>query len=146
MLTGIIGNGLALLVAGVAILAARFRHDLPGSRTHEILLTGAIVLMVFSGELARSTGLGSWLTSLIHGAESLVGSDAITVLALITLAVLVVVARHVFKTAGTSGLWLAFTLPFLLAVFQTGFFHELDTYLQVPAQDLATAISTHLGV
>ncbi len=56
MLTGLIGNGLAVLVAGVAILLSRVRHHVPGrAMAGEVLLTMAVLGMLFAGELARGT-------------------------------------------------------------------------------------------
>jgi hypothetical protein len=146
VLTGLIGNGAALLLAAIALLGARYRHDVKGRRSHEIILTIAIVLMAFSGELARSTGVGRWIASVILWAEHLIGKDASTVLCVIVLVILVILARHIIKTASTAGLWLAFMLPFLLATFPVGLFHELDIDLQGPAISLAQTISSHLGV
>lgn len=145
MLTGVIGNGLGLILAVVAILIARYRHDAPGRAAADILLTAAVVLMAFAGELSRSTGIGSWLTSIIHWGESMIGRDASTVVALITLAVFIAVARHIYKTASPAGMWLAFILPFLLATFPSGFFHQLDVDLQGPALELANQIAKAIG-
>lgn len=146
MLTGLIGNGAALIIGAIALLGARYRHDIRGRYTHEIVLTAAIVLMAFSGELTRSTGIGHWLTSVITWVQHLIGKDASTVIAVITLGVLVILARHIVKTAAASGLWLAFALPFLLATFPVGAFHTLDVALQKPAIELATQLSSALGV
>lgn len=145
MLTGLIGNGAALVLAVIALVGARFRHDVRGRRSHDIILTIAIVLMAFSGELARSTGACRWIASVIQWGENLIGNDASTVLSLIVLVILVILARHIFKTAGTSGLWLAFILPFLLATFPVGAFHQLDLDLQAPAISLATEITKFFG-
>lgn len=146
MLTGLIGNGAALIIGAIALLGAKYRHDVRGRYSHEVILTAAIVLMAFSGELTRSTGIGRWVTSVVTWAEHLIGSDASTVLAVITLVVLVILARHIIKTAASSGLWLAFALPFLLATFPGGAFHTIDVALQKPAIDLASQITAALGV
>jgi hypothetical protein len=145
VLTGLIGNGLALLLGAIALVAAKYRHDLPGRRTHDIVLTAAIIFMAFSGELARSTGVGRWIASVIRWAEHLIGPDASLVLAIIALVILVILARHIIKTAASSGLWLAFFFPFLLATFPVGFFHVLDLDLQGPAIQIAKQISTAFG-
>ncbi len=145
MLPGLAGNGTALILAAVAVLAARYRHDFPGRRTAEILLTGAIALMAFAGEMARTTGIGQWIASVIRWTEGLIGRDAVTVMAVATLVVVALLTRHLFRTAAVSGMWLAFALPFLLATFSGGAFHQLDVALQGPAQELAARIATALG-
>ena len=154
MLQGIIGNGAGLLVAGIAVLAAFVRHRIPlvpgrhRSVVAEGLLTAAVVMMAFAGELSRTTGLGEWIASVIRWAEGLLGSasGAVTILTLLTLVIVAVLIQHVFKTASTAGLWLAFALPFLLATFHSGLFHEIDVDLQGPAQWVASWLDSHLGV
>jgi hypothetical protein len=146
VLSGLIGNSAGPLLVGLALLLAKFRYDLPGRATPEILLTAAIILTTFGGEVSRSTGLGKWITGVIHWGEHLMGTSASTGLALVTLAVVAFLARHILKTAGTTGLWLGFTVPFLLALFPVGIFHTLDVDLQGPAVEVAAAISHALGV
>ena len=154
MLQGLIGNGAGLLVAGIAVLAAFVRHRIPlvpgrhRSVVAEGLLTGAVVMMAFAGELSRTTGLGQWIASAIRWMEGLLGSasGAVTVVTLVVLAVLAVLIYHVFKTAAVTGLWLAFALPFLLATFHSGMFHQIDVDLQGPAQWVAGWLDLHLGV
>jgi hypothetical protein len=153
VLQGIIGNGAGLLVAGIAVLAAFVRHRIPlipgrhRSLVAEGLLTGAVVMMAFAGELSRSTGAGEWIASVIRWAEGLLGSasGAVTVVTLVTLVIVSVLVYHVFKTATITGLWLAFTLPFMLATFHSGVFHRLDADLQGPAQWVAGWLDSHLG-
>lgn len=147
MLTGLIGNGLALLLAGVAILLARFRHHVPGgAMAGEALLTASVVGMLFAGELARSTGLGAALVSMITGVEGWFGAGGKTVLALVTFATVLAVGSAVFRTATERAMTLAFLLPFGLALFSSGLFHNLDAGLQAPAQAVAAKIAAGLGV
>ncbi len=147
MLTGLIGNGLAVLVAGVAILLSRFRHHVPGGgMAGEALLTMAVLGMLFAGELARSTGLGAGIVSAIAAAEGWLGPGAKTILALATFAMVLVVGVAVFRTATERAMTLAFLLPFALALFSSGFFHSLDAGLQAPAQAVAAKIAAGLGV
>lgn len=147
MLTGLIGNGLAFLVAGVAVLIARFRRHAPGGKAvDEVLLTASIVGMLLAGELARSTGIGSWTVSVIHAIEGLLGSSGPVLVALSTLGVLLLVGVAVFRTATERALILAFVLPFLLAMFGGGIFHSVDMTLQAPAQATAARIASGLGV
>jgi hypothetical protein len=147
MLTGLIGNGLAILVAGVALLLARFRHHLPGgAMASEAVLTAAVLGMLFAGELSRSTGLGAGLVSVITGVEGWFGAGGRTVLALATFAMLLAVAVAVFRTASERAMTLAFLLPFGLALFGSGLFHTLDAALQAPAQAVAVKIAAGLGV
>jgi hypothetical protein len=145
MLTAIIGNGLGLLLAGIAWLLAKFRYDLPGRATADIALSTAIVGMLLAGELTRATGLGHWLAGLVSGGENLIGSGGVIVLTLATLLVIGLVARHLAGTATSAGLSLAFALPFLLAAFHAGALHQLDMHLQTPAYSIAQRISTALG-
>lgn len=146
MLTGLIGDGTGFLLVGIAILLVKFRYDLPGRVTPEILLTAAIVLTTFAGELSRSTGLGKWIASVIHWAEQLMGTDASVGVAIATLFGVAYLARHILKTAGTTGLWLGFAVPFLLALFPVGFFHSLDVDLQAPAVTVAHTIAHAIGI
>ncbi|HEY3958680.1 MAG TPA: hypothetical protein VGM53_35405 [Streptosporangiaceae bacterium] len=145
-MTGLIGNGIALLLAGVAMLIARNRQHVPGGASGEALLTIAIVLMLFSGELSRSTGVGSWILSGLSDVEGWMGPSGATILAIITLAVLLIVGVAVFRNASERALTLAFLLPFGLAMFHSGVFHSLDLTLQAPAQDIAAKVASGLGV
>lgn len=147
MLTGLIGNGLAILVAGVALLCAKFRHHVPGGAiVDEILLTGSVVGMLFAGDLTTSTGLGGWISSLVRGAMHLLGQAGIIVAALITLFVLLTTAKSVFRSASEGAMRVAFVLPLLLAVFPTGIFHRIGSDIQTPAHMVAVAIASGLGV
>lgn len=147
MLTGLIGNGLAVLVAGVAWMCARFRHHIPGgAAVDEVLLTIAVLGMLFAGDLVTATGLGAWVASLIRGAERLIGAPGTVVAALVTLFVLLSTAVAVFRNASEGAMRLAFALPFLLALFPAGFFHTVGADLQGPAQELAARLASGLGV
>ena len=149
MLTGLIGNGLAVLVAGIAWLIARHRHHVPGRSAliDEVLLTIAIVGMLFAGDLTVATGLGRWLTSVVRGAENLAGSAGTIIAALVTLFLLIRTAVAVFRSGATErAMPLAFALPFLLALFPAGFFHALSADIQVPAQMVAARLASLMGV
>lgn len=154
MLTGVIGNGAGLLLAGIAWLATFVRHRVPlvpgrhRGLVAEALLTAAVIMMAFAGELSRTTGVGEWIASVIRWGEGLLGSasGAVTVVTLVTLVVVAVIVHHVFKTATIAGLWLAFMLPFLLATFHSGAFHTLDVDLQGPARWVAGWLDARLGV
>lgn len=147
MLTGLIGNGLAVLVAGVAWMCARFRHHMPGgAAVDEVLLTLAVLGMLFAGDLTAATGLGEWIASLIRGAEHLIGAPGVVVAALVTLFVLLRTAVAIFRNASEGAMRLAFVLPFLLALFPAGFFHTLAGDLQGPAQALAARLASGMGV
>jgi hypothetical protein len=148
MLTGLIGNGLAVLVAGIAWIIARHRHHVPGrsSVIDEVLLTIAIVGMIFAGDLGTATGLGQWATSVIRGAEHLAGPVGNVIAALVTLLVLVRTAIAVLRSgASERAMLLAFALPFLLALFPSGFFHNLSGDLAVPAHALAVKLAAAIG-
>jgi hypothetical protein len=147
MLTGLIGNGLAVLVAGVAWMCARFRHHVPGgAAADEVLLTMAVVGMLFAGDLMAATGLGAWLSLLIRGAEHMIGAPGVIVAALVTLFVLLRTGVAIFRNASEGAMRLAFALPFLLALFPTGFFHTVGADLQGPAQALAARLAAGMGV
>ncbi len=146
MLTGLIGNGLAILAAGLAILIRRHRGHVPGGASGEILLTAAIVLMLFAGELARSTGLGHWATSTLVDFEGWIGPSGKVIITLIVLAGVILVAISVFRTAQEKALMIAFLLPFAFAMFSSGLFHSLDVALQLPATAVAAKIASGLGV
>lgn len=147
MLTGLIGNGLAILLAGVALLCAKFRHHVPGGAiVDEILLTGSIVGMLFAGDLTAATGLGGWIASFIRAVMHMLGQAGTIIVALVTLFVLLTTAKSVFRSASESAMRLAFVLPLLLALFPTGFFHRLGSDIQVPAHAVAAAIATGMGV
>lgn len=147
MLTGLIGNGVAILVAGVAWLCAKFRHHVPGGAViDEVLLTAAVVGMLFAGDLIAATGLGGWVTSLIRGGMHLLGGAGVIVAALITLYVLLSTAKAVLRDASEGAMRIAFILPLLLAVFPTGLFHSLASDIQVPAHAVAAWIASGLGV
>jgi hypothetical protein len=147
MLTGLIGDGLAVLVAGVAWMCAKFRHHVPGgAAVDEVLLTIAVVGLLLSGDLMAATGIGAWMTSLIRGAEHMIGGPGLIVAALVTLFVLLRTAQAIFRNASEGAMRLAFVLPFLLALFPVGVFHSLAVDLQRPAQDVAAWLASGLGV
>jgi hypothetical protein len=149
MLTGLIGNGLAVLVGGIAWIIARHRHHVPGRSPaiDEVLLTIATVGMLFAGDLASATGAGHWLTSLARSAEHFAGPAGTIIAALVTLFMLVRTAIAIFRSGATDrALPLAFMLPFLLALFPSGFFHALSGDIQVPAQALAAWLASRIGV
>jgi hypothetical protein len=149
MLTGLIGNGLAILVAGIAWIIARHRHHVPGRSAviDEVVLTIAIVGMLFAGDLGAATGSGHWASSMIRGAEHLAGSAGTIIAALVTLFVLVRTSIAVLRSGATErAMPLAFALPFLLALFPAGIFHSLSSDIQAPAQLLAAKLAAAVGV
>lgn len=147
MLTGLIGNGLAILVAGVALLLAKFRHHVPGHKVvDEVLLTGSVLGMLFAGDLTASTGLGHWVTSLVQDFTHMLGHAGTVAAALLTLFVLLTTAVAVFRSASEGAMRGAFILPLLLAVFPTGLFHSISGDIQGPANFVASAIASHMGV
>lgn len=147
MLTGLIGNGIAVLVAGVAWMCAKFRQHVPGgAAVDEVLLTAAIIGMLFAGDLTAATGLGSWLASVVRAGENLLGTAGTIVAALLTLYVLLITAKAIVRDASEGAMRAAFVLPLLLTLFPTGIFHQLGSDIQVPAHAVASDLASWMGV
>lgn len=148
MLTGLVGSGAALLLAFIAWILATHRHAVPGRSNlpAEVLMTAAVLGMLFAGTLGAQTGLGHWIISLPVWLISKAGHAGLVIAAGVTLLVLVRTAIHVGRSGATEqGMKLAFFLPFLLALFTTGIFHKIDMDLQAPAQLLAAWFSAQVG-
>lgn len=150
MLTGLIGGGGAILVAGIAWVVASHRYHVSklvrNDWADEILLTGAIIGMLLAGDLSVSTGLGQWVMSAASYLLRLLGPAGLVIAAIITAVVVIRTASAIIhKGAAESAMKLAFILPFLLALFPSGIFHRVSTDLQQPAHILVTWLSAQLG-
>jgi hypothetical protein len=147
MLTGLLGNGLAILLAGLAYIIARHRrHFSKWPKVVEGLITAAVILMLLAGEMARSTGLGGWVISMLSSIESAVGKDGGVIIALALTVGCIIAGAAILKTASERAMILAFWLPFGFAMYRTGIFHSIDMYLQPLAADVAERIANALGV
>ncbi|MGI5422974.1 hypothetical protein [Actinomadura luteofluorescens] len=145
MLTGFIGTGGALLVAGFALILAKFRGHLPGRNTDQIVLTASVVLMLLAGALAAYVGIGHWVVQLLRGISNLIGSAGPVVLALLGFAVLLMVAVAVFRTATDRALWVAFSLPLIAAAINRGIFADINAHLQPAANQAEMMLRAKLG-
>lgn len=150
MLTGFIGGGGAILLAGMAWVIASHRSHVSAvvrhSATEEILLTAAIIGMLLAGLLTVSTGLGRWVMSVLEYVLHWLGPAGIVVAAIITAVFVIRTAVSIAKSgANDNAMKMAFALPFLLALFPSGIFHRLSVDLQVPAHALVAWISAQLG-
>lgn len=145
MLSGLIGTGGALLIAGVALIIAKFRGHLPGRSSDQVVLTVSVILMLLAGTLATYIGIGRWAVSLLRGIAHFVGPAGPVVLALLGLAVLATVAVAVFRTASDRALWVAFSLPLICAAINKGIFYDLNAYLQPASTQVETMLRTKLG-
>jgi hypothetical protein len=147
MLTGLLGNGLAVGLAILCWLLAKERtHLARWPIVAEIMLTAAILGMLLAGELARSTGLGHLVGSWLIDLSDAVGHVGLVIMACGLAFLIWRLALSVIKSANEKLLIPAFLLPFGLALFHTGILATLDADLQVPAADLAAYVAHALGV
>lgn len=145
MLTGLIGTGGAVLIAGVALIVAKFRGHLPGRNSDQAVLTAAVVLMILAGTLAAYIGIGHWAVGMLRWVAGIVGPAGPTVLALLGLVVLATVAVAVFRTATDRALWVAFSLPLICAAINKGIFYDLNAHLQPAATQVEMMLRAKLG-
>jgi hypothetical protein len=150
MLTGLIGGGGAILIAGIAWVIASHRHHVSrlvrNSLADELLLTAAIIGMLLAGDLTVATGIGHWVMSALGYLLRLAGPAGLVIAAIITaVAVIRTVVAVIHTGASDSAMKLAFILPFLLALFPGGIFHKISVDLQAPAQALVAWLSVQLG-
>jgi len=167
-----IGSTSALLLGALAVIAARFRKHLPHIG-QEIVLVIAIIVMLLAGEeMAYSVG-GSWPAKAVSTAKG-AGHGWKVILAIIALVLLLTIAaavRHRIRmmsggggggipgmarpgggggggggTAAGVALSAAFFLPLLCAVFPSGVFHNLGTFLSPLAAQLNATIRSGLGL
>jgi hypothetical protein len=145
MLTGILGTGGAVLLAGIALLIKKFRHHIPGSKSDEALLTVAIIVMVAAGVEFAAVGAGRWGVGIIHGVEGWVGPVGAVVIALIVFFMFVAVVVAIFRTSHEGALSIAFFFPLMCSVPTHGYPVQLINALKPPAQQLTTLIRTKMG-
>lgn len=145
MLTGMIGTGGAVLLAGFALLIAKFRHHVPGSKSDEVILTIAILFMAAAGVEFVATGAGRWLISVVHGVEGWVGPVGAVVVALTVFFMVVAVVVAVFRTANEGVLSIAFFLPLMCSVPTHGYPVQLVNALTPPAKQLTALVRAKMG-
>lgn len=148
----ILGSAGAVLVAGLAYLAAKYCGHLPkkwrvGRRTvSDIVLALAIVAMLLAGVEMAYAGAGSWVVSILMWVRGLVGTAGGVIFALLTLGMMLAVMVHVLKKPGEKGLMTAFLLPLFMATFSYGLFHNINAFLAPYAVHLTSAATNALGV
>jgi hypothetical protein len=145
MLTGLIGTGGAILLAGIALLIAKFRHHLPGGPSDEIALTVSIGLMALAGALATYIGIGRFAVSVIRGVRGFIGPAGPEVLTLVGSFTLLVVIVAICRRASEKVMWIAFSLPLLSAAINRGIFLDLNNALIPLAQQTQAMIAAKLG-
>lgn len=145
MLSGLIGTGGAVLVAGFALILSKFRRHLPGQHTDQIVLTASVILMTLAGVLATYIGIGQWVVSLLHSVEGLIGPAGPEILALLGFVVLATVVVAVFRTATDRALWIAFSLPLIGATINRGIFYDLNAQLRPAANQVEMLLRAKLG-
>lgn len=145
MLTGLIGTGGAVLLAGLAFLIKKFRSHVPGDKSGEILLTIAVLLMAAAGLEFAKVGAGRWAVSAIHSIEGWVGPVGAAIVALIVFFMLVVVIVAIFRTAHEGALTIAFLFPLMCSVPTHGYPVALMNVLTPPAQHLTALIQAKMG-
>lgn len=146
-LTGVIGTGSAVAVAGVAWIAAKHRGHAPGVGADDFIFAGCVIMMLLAGDLTVATGVGRWVTSILRGIVGYAGPVGLVLIGLVALWMLVKTVLAVLRKHNEdSVLRLAFVLPLLLAMFPAGDFHRLSVALAGPANTVALAVSHAFGV
>lgn len=145
MLTGLLGSGSAVLVAGVAWLFAKYRHHLPGRHTGQWVLTAAVIVMILAGFLAGFMGVGHWTISLIRDLETTLGPSGRVILVLAGLAMLILVTVAVFRTATDAAMWIAFTFPLISLAINRGMFASINQTFKPYADQFQAMLRAKLG-
>lgn len=145
MLTGLIGTGNAILLAGLAFIIKKFRHHVPGKHSDNVLLTIAIVLMVFAGVEFTLVGIGQWLIGAAHAVEGWVGPVGAVIVALVIVSLFLSVLAAIIFTAHEGALTIAFMVPLLCAIPSHGYPAQITAALRSPAQSVALAIRAKMG-
>ena len=145
MLTGLFGTGSALLVAGFAYLIAKHRHHAPGRHADQWILTGAVILMLMAGWLAGFMGVGHWIITTIRDVEAMLGPSGRVILVLLGLALLILVAVAVFRTATDAAMWIAFTFPLISLSINRGMFASINRAFQPYADQFQAMLRAKLG-
>lgn len=145
MLTGLIGTGNAILLAGLAFIIKKFRHHVPGKHSDNALLTVAIVLMVFAGAEFGLVGIGQWIVSAAHAVEGWAGPVGAVIVALVILSTFLGVLAAIIFTAHEGALAVAFMVPLLCAIPNHGYPAQFIAAIRPPAQQVAAVIRAKMG-
>lgn len=146
MLTALFGSGAALLVVGIAWIISNFADAAPG-KGDEIAFVIALVLMLLGGVEMVGVGAGQYVMDAMHWAIGWGGSVLLVVVSLIALFLIGKWVKAVLTRKERGKLvWLAFLLPFFLAVPTTGVLHQLFAALQQPASSVTVALGAKFGV
>lgn len=145
MLTGLIGTGGAVLLAGLALIIKKFRGHVPGKHSDNLLLTAAIVLMVFAGVLFAGVGVGQWLISAVHYVEGFIGPVGAVVVALVVASMFLTVLAAIVFAAHEGALGVAFMFPLLCSVPTHGIPAQIMALLRPPAQHVAAMVAAKMG-
>jgi hypothetical protein len=154
MVDFMVGNGLALglVLCAIAVVLIRGKTaSWPGLRRTpiigEILITGAVILMLLAGTLATGVGFGHWAVDVLLWFEHVLHRAGPWVM-FFTAAIGTVWVGHEIVNKGTAveAMYIAFVLPFVLATFRVGPFAQLDIWLEHNAQFVVAWIEQKAGV
>lgn len=145
MLTGLIGTGNAILLAGLALIIKKFRGHVPGKHSDNALLTLAIVLMVFAGAEFGLVGIGQWIVSAAHAVEAWAGPVGAVIVALVILSTFLGVLAAIVFTAHEGALTVAFMVPLLCAIPNHGYPAQFIAAIRPPAEQVALVIRAKMG-
>jgi hypothetical protein len=147
-LSGLLGDGAAVIVIGLCVVVSMYMHHLPGM-THPWIRRLLIVLMYSAGAALILTPVGAWVVGRLEwaggyagGFSSGIGWSAVVIGSLLMCAavfVCLVWAPDMFAA------YIAVVTPLILALVPGGFMHSIYSYTTYPAQQAVESIGRALG-
>lgn len=141
-----IGSGAALVMVGVAMLVKKYQQHLPdkAAAAHPWITRARLVLMFMGGAALTITVFGGWIADGVLWLVGFTGSWGPAALKVVALSLLLVVVFGLLRAWSHAGM-AAMLLPIVLAMFASGFFHNLDNSISPKARNGATQLSDWLG-
>lgn len=141
-----IGSGAALVMFGIAMLVKKYQQHLPdkAAAAHPWITRARTVLMFMGGSALTITIFGGWIADAVLWVVGFTGTWGPAVLKVVALSLLLAVAFGIYR-AWSHVAMAAALLPIVLAMFTSGFFHNLDSGISPKARDASTQISDWLG-
>jgi hypothetical protein len=147
-LSGLLGDGAAVIVIGLCVVVSMYMHHLPGM-THPWIRRLLIILMFSAGAALIVTPVGSWVVGRLEwaggyagGFSSGLGWAAVTIGSLLMAAAVFVC---LIWAPDMLAAYIAVVLPLVLVLVPGGFMHSVYTATTYPAQQAVESIGHALG-
>jgi hypothetical protein len=147
---GWLGDGAAIITAGLCVLLMRFGHHLPAA-THPWLHRLVILGMYSAGAVFVITTVGTWLIGIARRIGGITGGTAPGTgigWAMVTLGALFLAATILVALVwqpDISVAYVAVAAPLLLALAPGGIAHSIYVFTTAPAQSLVSQLATWAG-